>query len=68
MHESYTLEFDHDERVGGLWTARLYRIVAPAPAELVAEVDKTHGALGIGDVFEAFADQLIVDREYGELS
>jgi hypothetical protein len=35
---------------------------------LVAEVDRSHAAFGIGDIFDVFTDELIVHQdETGEL-
>ncbi len=67
MDRTYTLKLHRDERVGALFEAQLYRITGEA-VELVGEVDRCDSALGIGDVFEFFTDQLIVHQdEHGEL-
>ena len=67
MDRTYTLMLHRDEREGALFEAQLYRTTGDA-VQLVAEVDRSHSALGIGDVFEAFTDQLIVHQdEHGEL-
>jgi hypothetical protein len=67
MDRTYTLKLHRAERVGALFDAQLYR-VSDDGVELVAEVDRSYSALGIGDVFEAFTDQVIVHQnEHGEL-
>lgn len=67
MDRTYTLMLHRDERVGALFEAQLYRVTDEG-VELVAEVDRSYSALGVGDVFEAFTDQVIVHQdEHGEL-
>jgi hypothetical protein len=67
MDRTYTLRLHRDERVGALFEAQLYRMTGDA-VELVAEIDRSDSAVGIGDVFEVFTDQLIVHQdEHGEL-
>jgi hypothetical protein len=56
-----------DERVGALIEAQLHRLGDDGRLTLVAVVDRSHSAIGIGDVFEAFTDQLIVHQDvHGE--
>ena len=66
MDRMYTLKLHRDDRVGGLSEAQLHR-VADDVEELVAEIDRAHSALGIGDVFYSFVDQVIIYQdEHGE--
>ena len=67
MDRTHSLKLHREERVGALFEAQLYRVSGDA-VELVAEIDRSDSALGIGDVFEAFTDQLIIHQdEHGEL-
>ena len=67
MDRAYALKLHRDERVGALFEAQLYRVSGDV-VQLVAEIDCSHSALGIGDVFEIFTDQLIIHQdEHGEL-
>ncbi len=67
MDRTYTLKLHRDERVDALFEAQLYRMTDDV-VQLVAEIDRSHSALGIGDVFAAFIDQMIIHQdEHGEL-
>lgn len=67
MDRVYTLKLHRDDRVAALFEAQLYR-VSDDVEELVAEIDRSHSALGIGDVFYSFVDQVIIYQdEHGEL-
>jgi len=67
MDRIYTLKLHRDERVGALMEAQLYRM-ADDEAELVAEVDRSHSAFGIGEVFYSLIDQVIIYQdEHGQL-
>jgi hypothetical protein len=68
MDRTYNLKLHRDERVGALLQAQLYRITDDGRMKLAAEVDDSHSALGIGDVFEAFPDQLVIYQDkHGQL-
>ncbi len=68
MDRTYTLTVHREERVGALLTARLYRVHDGGAAALVAEIDQSYAAFGIGDVFERLIDQLIDHQDQaGEL-
>lgn len=67
MDRTYTLKLHRDERVGALLEGELYR-VSDNGGQLVAAVDRSYSAMGVGDVFEAFVDQMIIYQdEHGEL-
>ena len=68
MNRTYQLRVHRDERVGALIEAQLYRTGDDGELTLVAEVDTSYAALGIGDIFDALTDHLIVHQdEHGQL-
>ena len=68
MDRTYTLTLHRDERVGALIEAQLYSHTENGQTALVADIDRSHSAIGIGDIFEALTDQLIIYQDdHGEL-
>jgi hypothetical protein len=68
MDRTYTLTLHRDERVGALIEARLHRLTDDGGVALVAVVDGSYAAFGVGHILEALTDELIVYQdEHGEL-